>query len=236
MTLSALTASIAHEVSQPVAALTIEANVALRWLKRAKPNVDEAVESLNSIVQQGQRARDVIGGMRAMLRKTGPQAQRIDLNEMIAETLPLLAGELTRHRVMLKTELAPALPAVSADKVQLQQVFLNLAINAIEAMRDIEAHGRELTVRTAVSPTGEVLVTVHDVGSGLPDDPDQLFEAFIRPSPKAWAWACRSAARSWNPTAASCRHGRTAPRARCSASACRLPKRRPWQLNSRETG
>jgi len=184
MTLSALTASIAHEVSQPVAALTVEANVALRWLKRERPNVDEAVVSLNSIVQQGQRARDVIVGMRAMLRKTGPQAQRIDLNAMIAETLPLLAGELTRHRVMLKTELLPALPAVSADKIQLQQVFLNLTVNAIEAMRDIEPHARELTVRTAIGPAGEVLVTVHDVGIGLPDDPEQLFEAFYTTKPE----------------------------------------------------
>ncbi|MCA3194546.1 AAA family ATPase [Cupriavidus sp.] len=184
MTLSALTASIAHEVSQPIAALTIEANVALRWLKREKPNVEEAVESLHSIVQQGQRARNVIVGMRAMLRKTGPQAQRIDLNEMVAETLPLLAGELTRHRVMLKTELAATLPAVLADKVQLQQVFLNLAVNAIEAMQDIDAHARELTVRTALSPTGEVLVTVHDVGSGLPDDPDHLFDAFYTTKPE----------------------------------------------------
>ncbi|KAI3593696.1 hypothetical protein D9X30_1423 [Cupriavidus sp. U2] len=184
MTLSALTASIAHEVSQPVAALTIEANVALRWLKRETPNVAEAVESLHSIVQQGQRARDVIVGMRAMLRKAGPQAQRIDLNAMIAETLPLLAGELTRHRVMLRTELLPALPMVSADKVQLQQVFLNLAVNAIEAMRGIDAHARELTVRSSVNPAGEVLVTVHDVGVGLPADPDELFEAFYTTKPE----------------------------------------------------
>ncbi|PLP98149.1 trifunctional serine/threonine-protein kinase/ATP-binding protein/sensor histidine kinase [Cupriavidus pauculus] len=184
MTLSALTASIAHEVSQPVAALTIEANVALRWLKRDKPNVEEAVESLNSIVQQGQRARNVIVGMRSMLRKAGPQAQRIDLNAMINETLPLFAGELSRHRVMLKTELHPVLPMVSADKVQLQQVFLNLAVNAIEAMQGIETHARELTVRSSVTPAGEVLVTVHDVGVGLPAEPDELFEAFYTTKPE----------------------------------------------------
>jgi predicted ATPase/signal transduction histidine kinase len=178
MTLSALTASIAHDVSQPIAALTIEARAALRWLNRKQPNVEQAVAALNAIVEQGERAGSVIAGMRAMLRKAGPQAQRINLNEMIAETLPLFAGELDRNQVILKTDLMPALPAVSADKVQLQQVLLNLAVNAIEAMRGILDHSRELTVRTAVSPAREVVVTVHDMGVGLPGDAEQVFQAF----------------------------------------------------------
>ncbi|SPA33764.1 putative serine/threonine kinase with signal transduction histidinekinase and gaf sensor [Cupriavidus taiwanensis] len=177
-TLNALTASIAHEVSQPIAALTIEARAALRWLTRQQPDVEQAVAALDAIVEQGERAGSVIAGMRAMLRKAGPQAQRINLNEMIAETLPLFAGELDRTQVILKTELLPALPLVWADKIQLQQVLLNLVINAVEAMREILEHSRELTVRTAVSPAREVVVTVHDVGVGLPADTEQVFQPF----------------------------------------------------------
>lgn len=178
MTLNALTASIAHEVSQPIAALTIEARAAQRWLNRKQPDVEQAVAALGAIVEQGERAGSVIAGMRAMLRKTGPQAQRINLNEMIAETLPLFAGELERTQVILKTELLPSLPLVWADKIQLQQVLLNLVINAVEAMREILEHSRELIVRTAVSPAREVVATVHDVGVGLPGDTEQVFQPF----------------------------------------------------------
>ncbi|SOY67484.1 putative serine/threonine kinase with signal transduction histidinekinase and gaf sensor [Cupriavidus taiwanensis] len=178
MTLNALTASIAHEVSQPIAALTIEARAALRWLDRKQPEVEQAVAALGAIVEQGARAGSVIAGMRSMLRKTGPQAQRINLNEMITETLPLFASELERTQVNLKTELVPSLPLVCADKIQLQQVLLNLVMNAVEAMREILEHSRELMVRTAVSPTREVVVTVHDVGVGLPGDTEQVFQPF----------------------------------------------------------
>ncbi len=184
MTLSALTTSIAHEVSQPIAAMTLEANAALRWLRRERPNVEEAIDALSGIARQGQRARSVIAGMRAMLRKAGPDAQQLDLNALIEESLPLFGGELTRHRIVLRTELAPVLPQVAADKVQLQQVFLNLAINAIEAMRDVVDHSRDLTVRTSVGASGEVLVTVQDVGVGLPGDPEQIFEAFYTTKPE----------------------------------------------------
>ncbi|RZT31393.1 trifunctional serine/threonine-protein kinase/ATP-binding protein/sensor histidine kinase [Cupriavidus agavae] len=195
MTLSALTTSIAHEVSQPIAAMTIEANAALRWLRRERPNVDEAIESLSGIVRQGQRARSVIAGMRAMLRNAAPQAQPLDLNALVDESVPLFGGELTRHRISLKTDLAGDLPQVRGDKVQLQQVFLNLAINAIEAMRDVVDHARDLTVRTAVGAGGEVLLSVHDVGVGLPGDPAQMFEAFYTTKPEGMGMGlaiCRS--------------------------------------------
>ncbi|RLK39507.1 GAF domain-containing protein [Cupriavidus plantarum] len=195
MTLSALASSIAHEVSQPLAAIIANTSAAMRWLRRAPPNIDEAQAALQGVAAQGERASAVIVGMRSLLKKTATAQECVDLNAVIEDTLPLVRGEATRRRCAIAMTLATDLPRVAGDRVQLQQVVLNLLMNAIEASAEGEAEAnrqgdrnskggkprrrREILVRTARADSGGVLVAVHDEGVGLhPDQAEQLFEAF----------------------------------------------------------
>ncbi|WP_342051494.1 MULTISPECIES: ATP-binding protein [unclassified Cupriavidus] len=183
MTLSALASSIAHEVSQPLAAIIANTSAAMRWLRRAPPNLDEAQAALQGVAAQGERASAVIVGMRALLKKTATAYERVDLNAVIGDTLPLVRGEAARRRCAIAMTLATGLPHVAGDRVQLQQVVLNLLMNAIEASAEPEGvarpRRREILVRTARAEAGGVLVAVHDEGVGLrPDQAEQLFEAF----------------------------------------------------------
>ncbi|CAG9185433.1 ATP-binding protein [Cupriavidus pampae] len=190
MTLSALASSIAHEVSQPLAAIIANTSAATRWLRRAPPNLDEAQAALHGVATQSERASAVIAGMRAMLKKTATARACVDLNSVIEDTLPLVRGEAMRQGCTIGMTLATDLPRVAGDRVQLQQVVLNLLMNAIDATA--AAHGpnhreatnksrrrREVLVRTARAEAGGVLVAVHDEGTGLPpEQAEQLFEAF----------------------------------------------------------
>ena len=183
-TLNALTASIAHEVNQPLAAIVTNANAALRWLARQPPNLQEAQGRVERIVQDGHRADAVIRGVRSLLKKSGAATARHDINGLITDTLTLIQGEAVRHQVLLRTELAPDLPPVMGDRVQLQQVLLNLMMNGIEAMSGVAEPPRELLVRSVRNADGAVEIAVLDTGAGLaPAVAEQVFDAFYTTKP-----------------------------------------------------
>ena len=186
VTMNALASSIAHEVSQPLVAVVANANAASRWLNREVPDLAEVGDALTAIAGQARRASDVIAGMRAMLRKTSGARVRLDINAVITQTLVLIEGEALRHRCRIESGLGAGLPEVMGDRVQLQQVILNLVMNGLEAMGSVEAAaepevgetGRRLSVRTRQGPEG-VVVEVVDLGTGLDDEAMQrLFAPF----------------------------------------------------------
>jgi PAS domain S-box-containing protein len=175
--LGELTASLAHEINQPIAAAIASAGACLRWLDREQPELDRAREAIMRIKDDGKRAADIIAGLKAFYRKDGsPQRVLLDINEVVREMLVLLHREAERHSVVMRTELADDLPAVRADRVQLQQVLMNLMVNGIEAMAGA---GGNLTIRTRTIETG-LVVSVSDTGVGIPaDDMEQIFSAFV---------------------------------------------------------
>ncbi len=178
--LGELAASIAHEVSQPLAAIVTNAAACLRWLDRETPNLEEARGTVRSIINDGSRAGEVIQRVRALVNKTAGQKAPLHLNEVVDEVITLVQHELFSHRVLLRLELAPALPLVLADRIQLQQVILNLIINGIEAMQAVTDRPRELVIRTHQDETCQILVTVKDCGIGIAaDNADRLFDAFF---------------------------------------------------------
>jgi PAS domain S-box-containing protein len=183
-TMGQLTASIAHEVQQPIAATVATAQAALRWLGAQPPELEEVRKGLVRIVRDGYRAGDVIGRIRGLIEKAPPRRDALAINEAILEVIALLHGEVVKHGVSVQTQLAEGLPRIQGDRVQLQQVILNLLINAIEAMRGVGEGARELLVRTTPAETGGVLVAVQDAGPGLdPAKRARLFEAFYTTKP-----------------------------------------------------
>ena len=183
-TMGQLTASIAHEVNQPIAAAVNNAQAALHWLGADPPNLEEIHQALGSIVKDGQRAGDVIGRIRDLLKKVPPSTVRFDLNESILEVIALTRSELVRHGVSLDMQLATRSPAVEGDRVQLQQVMLNLILNAVEAMSSIDGGPRELRIRTRRDAAGSAVVSVHDSGPGLDaTDVHRVFESFYTTKP-----------------------------------------------------
>ena len=178
-TLGELTASIAHEVNQPLAAVVMNGNACLRWLNAAPPNIDEAREATRRATREGQRAADVIARLQGLFRKADTARAAMDLNDAVADVLTLATTELQRKRIALRTELAPSLPPVVGDRVQLQQVVLNLIINAAEALADVDDRARDITVTTTRGDDNRVLVAVSDSGIGLSGvDLDHVFEPF----------------------------------------------------------
>ena len=196
-TMGQLTASIAHEVRQPIAAAVTNAQAALRWLGRSPPDLEEVRRALTRIVRDAGRAGDVIARIRALVEKATPRRDPVAVNEAILDVLGLLQAEIDRHGVALRTELAEHLPPVRGDKVQLQQVVLNLVVNAIEAMDGAAAEApRTLLVGTEATASGGVAVAVRDTGPGLgAGDPERLFEAFHSTKPEGLGMGlaiCRS--------------------------------------------
>jgi C4-dicarboxylate-specific signal transduction histidine kinase len=182
-TLGELTATIAHEINQPMAAVVTEASASLRWLGGQAPNLDEVRHAQSRIVQNGHRASEVIGRIRALAKKSPIQAERLDVNETILGVIALMRSELHRNHVLLRTELASDSPVVFADRIQLQQVILNLIMNAIEAM--VEGRLRHLVVASERHRSEHVLVAVRDSGAGLdPKGVHRLFEAFYTTKPE----------------------------------------------------
>jgi PAS domain S-box-containing protein len=178
--LGELAASIAHEVNQPLAAVVTHASACQRWLDREPPDLNEARGTLQSIVADGNRAGEVIQRVRALVNKTADQKAPLHINEVVNEVISLLQHELLSHAVSLRLELSPALGLVLADRIQLQQVILNLVINAVEAMQPIADRPRELVIRTRQDDAHQILVTVRDCGVGLAaGNADRLFEAFF---------------------------------------------------------
>ena len=174
-----LTASIAHEVNQPLSGMVLNANASLRWLAGATPNLDEAREALSRIIRDGNRASDVIAKIRALLMKTDMEKERLDMNDAIREVVALAQGEMRRTGVALRAELEGDLPRVLGDRVQLQQVILNLVMNGIEAMSAVTDRSRDLLIRSRQHESDKVLVAVQDSGMGLdPKNMERIFDAF----------------------------------------------------------
>jgi PAS domain S-box-containing protein len=178
-TLGQLAASLAHEINQPIAGASINAHACLRYLKRDQPDPDGAGQAASRMIRDVNRAADIISRIRQFFRKGAPTQESVDVNEIIREMVVLLSNEITQHSISVRTELAANLPVIVGDRVQLQQVLMNLMINSIDAMKDSEGT-RQLTLNSELDDDSQLLVSVHDTGSGLPiDQPDQIFTAFF---------------------------------------------------------
>jgi PAS domain S-box-containing protein len=181
-TLGELAASVSHELKQPIAATTINANACIRWLERNRPDLDEAVEAATRIVEDGIRATEIIDRLRSLYKKSPPRRELVNTNEIVGEMLMLLRGEASRYSIVTRTELAGDVPKITADRVQIQQVFMNLMLNAIESMKDT---GGELTVKTELGKGDQLLISVSDTGVGLPaEKKDEIFNAFFTTKPQ----------------------------------------------------
>jgi PAS domain S-box-containing protein len=179
-TMGQLTASIAHEVNQPLAAVVANAEACLRWLRRGTPDVDAACRSVEWIIDDGNRASEVIRRVRALAKKTDIEKVPLDVNDVVRETIPLVQSELISHQVSLRMELAPALPMILGDRVQLQQVIINLVMNGIEAMQSVTDRPRELVVRSGQDEPGQALISVADCGVGIAaENVGRLFSPFF---------------------------------------------------------
>jgi len=182
-TVGELTAAIAHEVNQPLTGLVSSGNACLRWLAAEPPNVEAARQSVQRMVSAGNRAGEVISRIRALVGKSPPQRDRININDVIVEVISLIDGEIRRNRISLQTKLSSDVPVVLGDRIQLQQVILNLMLNAVEAMSEVSQERRELWVSSVKDADG-ALVTVRDSGVGLDTAAiDRLFEAFYTTKP-----------------------------------------------------
>jgi len=179
-----LAAAIAHEVNQPLAAVVTNASASLRWLAGQPPNLGEAREAIDRTVRDANRASEVIVKIRALLQKVPPQMEQLDVNVAIREVLTLADNELLRSGIAVQTDLAPDVPNVFGDRVQLQQVLLNLILNGIDAMRTITHRPRELRIKSAKHPDG-VLIQVHDSGEGVnPEQAHHIFDPFFTTKPQ----------------------------------------------------
>jgi PAS domain S-box-containing protein len=182
-TMGELTASLAHEVKQPIAAAITNANTCLRWLSRDQPDLPEARAAASRIVQDGRRASEIINRVRLLFEKDTLQRELVDLNEIIREMTRLLHSEATQFAVFIRAELAADLPQVMGDRVQLQQVVLNLMINSIDAMKAVDGT-RELTIKSQRAENQHLLVSVSDTGVGLPSQQaNEIFDAFFTTKP-----------------------------------------------------
>jgi C4-dicarboxylate-specific signal transduction histidine kinase len=172
-----LTASIAHEVDQPIAATVASAQAASRWLTRPSPNLDKVQKLLAQIVKNSTRASEIIHRIRDLIQKAAPRQDLLEINGPIREVVELTRAEAMKNRVSITADLADGLPLVRGDRVQLQQVMLNLILNAIDAMSGVDDGARDLLISTGAGESGGVLVTVRDSGPGLPSI-EHVFEAF----------------------------------------------------------
>jgi PAS domain S-box-containing protein len=182
-TMGELTASVAHEVNQPIAAAVTNANACLRWLAGDIANLEEARAAATRIVRDGTRAAEIISRIRLLFKKGTPQRELVEVNEVIRETIALLRSEATPYSISVRTELAANLPQIMGDRVQLQQVLMNLIMNSIDAMKDVDGT-RELVIKSQRRENEEVLLSVSDTGVGLPPrQADQIFNAFFSTKP-----------------------------------------------------
>ena len=194
--LGAMTASIAHEINQPLAAIAANTSAALRWLANTTPNLDEARAALEGIGRDSQRAADVVEGIRAMFKNDSQNRVLLDINQLVREVLVLVQGELFKRGISLDTELTENLPQVMADRVQLQQVVMNLVTNAMDAMEPIADRQKLLRVKSAIEDGDIVVVAIEDSGTGIDADKvDRLFDTFFTTKPNGMGMGlsiCRS--------------------------------------------
>jgi signal transduction histidine kinase len=182
-TMGELTASLAHEIRQPIAATVANAQACLRWLARDRPELKEAREAASRLVTDTRRAGDIIDRIRLLFKKEAARRELIDANEVIREMTVLMQHEAIRHSISIRADLAPDLPQVLADRVQLQQVLMNLMLNGIEAMKDVSPPC-ELTIKSR-QDGNHLLISVSDTGVGLaPNQEDQIFKAFFTTKPQ----------------------------------------------------
>ncbi len=195
-TMGLLAASIAHEINQPVAAAVTNAHAALRWLGAQPPDLEEARQALAHIIKDGHRAGEIVNRIRGLIKRAPSRNDRLDINEAILEVIALTRGEVQRNRVSLQTRLANGLPLVQGDRIQLQQVILNLIVNAVEAMSGATEGARALLISTGKDASNAVLVAVRDSGSGLdPEGLNRLFDPFYTTKPSGMGMGlsiCRS--------------------------------------------
>jgi len=164
-TMGELTASIAHEIKQPITAMVTNANASLRWLAFQPPELEEVKEALREIVRNGARAGNVTDRIYGLVKKEPISTEALSVNEIISEVLLLAQNELTRNRILVETQLSVGLPSILGDRIQLQQVLLNLSLNAIESMRELTSGERELAITSANDSSNGVVVTVRDSGA-----------------------------------------------------------------------
>jgi C4-dicarboxylate-specific signal transduction histidine kinase len=178
--MGALAASISHEVNQPLAAVVTNADACMMWLSSEPPNLEEARAAVDCIAQQGTRASEVVRHIRAMFTKAAPERTLLQINDLIRAVGTLIEGAALRNQVLVQTELGADLPATMGDRVQLQQVMVNLMLNGIEAMSDVADRPRRLLIRSQMQNSDEVLVTVRDSGVGIdPKNEKRIFDAFF---------------------------------------------------------
>jgi len=183
-TMGELAGSIAHEIKQPISAAHTNAQTCLRWLGRYQPDIEGAREAVSRIIQDVTRASEIISRIRALFKKGEPEREWVDVNEVIREMVSLMRSEAGRRAISIHTELTSELPNVRADKVQLQQVFMNLMLNGIDAINEGNVAG-DLTIKSQRNPDGQVLISVSDTGIGLPPErADKVFDAFFTTKPQ----------------------------------------------------
>jgi C4-dicarboxylate-specific signal transduction histidine kinase len=182
-TMGELTASLAHEVNQPIAAAVTDASTCLRWLTRGQPDLEEARQAAARVVKDVTRAAEIISRTRSIFKKATPERALLNVNQVIQEMIVLLRHQISRCSVSARTELATDLPEIMGDRVQLQQVLMNLMINGIDAMKDIKGT-RELVIKSQRTENEYLMVSVSDTGVGLPPrQADQIFNAFFTTKP-----------------------------------------------------
>jgi signal transduction histidine kinase len=182
-TMGELTASMAHEISQPISGAITNANVCLRSLERDEPDLDTVRKAVTKIVRDAQRATEIIGRIRSQFEKGVPKQESLNVNEIIPETIALLRDQAMRHNISIRTELAADLPQIVGDRVQLQQVAMNLIVNSIDAMKDVDGI-RELVVQSQRAENEQILVSFTDTGIGLPPElAEQIFNPFFTTKP-----------------------------------------------------
>ncbi|HKW17079.1 MAG TPA: ATP-binding protein [Terriglobales bacterium] len=184
LSMGELTASIAHEISQPITAVVTNGHACLQWLSTVPPNLEKVQQSAESIIKDGNRAGAVIARIRALFRKEEPVKNWVDINEVIQELVGFLRHEATIRHISIRTDLTSSLPAIKADRVQLQQVILNLVMNAMDALSEASNPAKEIVIRSRAQGENEVLVAVEDCGAGINlEVADKVFEPFFTTKP-----------------------------------------------------
>jgi C4-dicarboxylate-specific signal transduction histidine kinase len=180
MSMNAVAGAMAHEIKQPLTAMIANASAALRWLERIGPGSDAISKPLNAVIEDGHRAAEVIESIRGLFAQRREEHRSVDLNALISQTASALAREMELGGVSLRLDLGESLPAVEADRVQLQQVLVNLMTNAIESLEEVAGRQRRLAIRSSVPDEQHVLIEVDDWGAGIPEDKEhRLFETFF---------------------------------------------------------
>ena len=185
LSMGELTASIAHEISQPLTAVVTNGDACLQWLSATPPNLEKARQSTEKIVQDGTRAGAVVARIRALFKKEEPVKDWVNVNETIQELVEFLRHEASSRQISIGTQLIPTMPPVNVDRVQLQQVVLNLVMNAMDALADAAGKQREIVIRSSTSAENEILVSVEDCGPGVnPEAIDKIFDPFFTTKPQ----------------------------------------------------